>query len=170
MVEWHEKLVGNNSAELTQKWLKNGCDSLEVGSINSCTAVITSWFIRGGCGWLTLPALGVVNEQTGRWKPHTRLHTFRIHQVPAVFSSCDNMFFFCLLQSVADYSQNILMTQNNCKEKSGNTSSWDHPLRRAFQIYIIIEKICCACISILNGHCYSLSTIWLKRQVVLSRD
>lgn len=38
------------------------------GSINSSTAVITPWFIREGCGWLTLPASGVVSEQTGRWK------------------------------------------------------------------------------------------------------
>lgn len=38
------------------------------GSINSSTAVITPWFIREGCGWLTLPATGVVSEQTGRWK------------------------------------------------------------------------------------------------------
>lgn len=66
--------------------------SQTVGSINSCSAVITPWFIRQACGWLTLPSWGIVAEQTRMWKQHIDAHA---PNLPGAWISFLSLQVFC---------------------------------------------------------------------------
>lgn len=126
MLSWLDDIKGllgrTLQSELKNSW-KMDVTHWRWGSINSCAAVITSWFIRVGCGWLTLPALGIVNEQRRRWCSRTWPHPFlNVTGAGWVFPPGDTVFL------VFFYNQSLIIHR---------TSSWRRTTaRRDLEMFI----------------------------------